>query len=120
MKNLSKKIVVAGVVALTLMPILGLAQFQTQGAPTLPTENLTYGRVIAIIDNIANVMFGILVALSVFVVLWAAWLYLGVGGKQDPEAAKTMLVYAVIAIAVGLLAKLLPQVVYILIGVRPQ
>jgi hypothetical protein len=108
MKNITKKLLVAGALAAMTLPLIGLAQTPTP----IPERNLSYGDIIRIIDNIANILFGLMVAVSVFYVLWAAWEYMN--GKVDE--AKPRLLNAGIALAIGLLSKLLPKVVFALLG----
>ncbi len=109
MKNFTKKLMAVGAMAMIMVPLIGLAQTPTP----LPDRNLSYGDVIRIIDNLANILFGLMVAVSVFYILWAAWMY--IQGKEIDEA-KDKLLYAAIGLAVGLLAKLLPKVVFALLG----
>ena len=74
--------------------------------------NLDKNSVFRIINEVADYLLLFLVAVSVFFILWAAWLYLSSGGEEGKTgAAKGYLVYAAIAIAVGLLAKAIPAIV---------
>ncbi len=91
-----------------MVPLIGLAQTPQP----IPERNLGYGDVIRIIDNVANILFGLLVAVSVFYVLWAAWLYM----QGEVDDAKPRLLNAGISLAIGLLSKLLPKVVFALLG----
>ena|SRR3989304_2690876 len=111
MKSLIKHAAVVATIALVASPLMGFAQ------PRLPQETLTYSRVTAIIDNVANILFGLLLAVTVFYVLYAAFLYLQ---GSDVDKAKTQLIYAAIAIAIALVAKGLPTLVYSITGISPS
>jgi len=64
------------------------------------------------IDTIANYLLGLLIAVSVFFVLYAAYLYLSSGGgEKETTSARNYLIYAAVAIAVGLFAKAIPGIV---------
>ena len=67
--------------------------------------------------TIVNLLFGILIFLTIFFVILAAFKYLTASG--DPEkvkAASQDLLYAAVAIVVGLLAKGIPLIVGSLVG----
>ena len=104
MKNLTKKLLVAGAIATMAMPFIGLAQ----GAPPIPDRNLSYGGVLGILGSLADMLFGLMIAVSVFYILWAAWLYLQ---GEKVEDAKLKLIYAGVGLAVGLLAKIIPNAI---------
>lgn len=101
MKSLTKKIVIAALVAL---PILTLAQFgPTTQVPTTGVRQLE--DISQIIVTIVNWLTGLFFVAAVLFLFYAAWLYLFAAG--DPEKlkkAKNQLIYSVIAIAVALLA----------------
>ncbi len=109
MKGLIKKIAVAAVITASLAPLASFAQ------PQLPltTPISSYGGLINFLGRIANMIFGILVAVTVFFMLRAAWMYLN---AKDLDKAKDQILYAAVAIAVGLLAKGLPLLVDSIIG----
>lgn len=68
-------------------------------------------RLFNIIDTLTNFLLGLLIALSVIFIIYAAYLYLTAAGEEDQyKTAKQVIWYAVIAIAVGLLSK---AIVYI-------
>lgn len=95
----------ASVAALSLVPMLAAAQF-SQTPPNAPVVGNTYGGVIDIFKTISGWMLGILIALAVIFLIYAAFLYLTSGGEQESlTRAKNFLVYALIAIGVGLLAR---------------
>jgi hypothetical protein len=74
---------------------------------TLPgtKDTATTTDVIGIIDTIAGWMFGILMALGTVFVLYSAFLFLISGGDaQKVSTAKRALIYAVVALIIGVLA----------------
>lgn len=83
------------------------------GIDFLPADKLSsITNVQRIIETISNYLLAILIAISVFFILWAAWLYLSSGGEEKATgAAKGYLIYAAIAIAVALFARALPDLV---------
>jgi len=90
--------------AVLFTPFLAGAQ------PTLPTAGQTgiqnYGALTTKFDVIGNWMFGILLFLAVIFIIYAAFLYLTSGGVEEKtKQAKDYIIYAVIAIAVAILAK---------------
>ena len=90
-----------GVVALAALPLVAGAQ------PTLPATPITgYSTVTGWISTLANWFFGILLAIAVIFILYSAFLYLTSGGDEEKvKKAKSYLVYAIIAVAIGLLAR---------------
>ncbi len=92
-----------------LAPVASFGQGSTP--PPLPTPDLSYTGLIKTINGIANVLFAILVVLTVIFLIWAAWKYLNGAGDE----AKGMIINAAIAIAIGLLARGLPLLVKSLI-----
>jgi hypothetical protein len=97
MKSFAKKI---GTVALLALPLITAAQ-------TLPSQPITgITDVYGYITTIANWLFGILLAIAVIFILYSAFLYLTSGGDEEKVGkAKSYLVYAIIAVAIGLLAR---------------
>ena len=76
------------------------------GPPPLPEGAPTdFGSLITVIVVIAQWMFGILMALGIVFVLYAAFLYLLAQGNEDRIAtAKNVLIYSIIALVIGVLA----------------
>ncbi len=110
MKTSLKTFAVIGLIA----PILALAQVP----PTPPVAPITsYVGVINLLNTITNWLFAILIALAVIFIIIAAFKYLTAGG--DPEKVKSAnhsLIYAVVAIAVAIVAKAIPLLVKNIIG----
>ncbi len=90
----------AGVAVLVALPVLA-------GAQTLPNQPITgISDVYRYISTVANWLFGILLAIAVIFILYSAFLYLTSGGDEEKvKKAKSYLVYAIIAVAIGLLAR---------------
>lgn len=117
MKNTLQKLAVAGAVALALAPF---ATFAIVGInPTLPSADLTLGKVTDLIGTIANWVFAIFLAVAVMYILYAAYLYLK-GEEAEIEEAKKRLIAAAIAIAIALLAKGIEPLVRSLLGGQGQ
>jgi len=96
MRKLAIKIAVA-ISALT--PTVALAQ------TPLPTPVTDPQDFVDLLGTISQWMFSIFIALAVVFLLYAAFLYLTAGGNESTVGrAKTVLIYAVIAIVVAVLA----------------
>jgi len=103
----------AGVGAL-VAPFVAFGQLQEGQLPTYsPLQNLTtVENVLSIIQRIANWIGGFLMALAVIMILVSAFYFLTAGG--DPEKLKSgrnYLIYALVGVAVALVAFALPLVV---------
>lgn len=71
-----------------------------------------------IVNNIVDWGFGLLIGVAAIFIIWAAFLYLTGGAVEDNiKKAKNLILYAVIAIVVGFLAKGLVATVTTLLGV---
>ncbi len=61
------------------------------------------------LSSIINKMFGLILILGVIVIIWSAFSFLTSGGDQEKvEKAKKILIYAIIAVAIAILAGSLP------------
>lgn len=107
MTGLKKGITISVLALQFAVPLLVLAQ----GAPT----NLC--QVVDLIAKIARVLLVVLIAVAVLFVVLAAFKYLTASGDAEKvgEANKQIL-YAVVAVAVGLLATAVPTVVGSILG----
>lgn len=75
--------------------------------------------VLRVMENLVNVFFTFLLITAVIFIIVAAYNY--VAGGSDPETVKKahrMLAYAVVALAVGLLARSVPFIVRELVEVK--
>jgi hypothetical protein len=66
---------------------------------------------------IIDIMFWVLISVSIIMVLWAAFLYVTAEGEAEkPSQARKMVLYAAIGIVIALLAKGVPSLVADLFG----
>lgn len=96
-----------GAAIAVVFPLVAAAQGGGGGVP-VPTDVLTGGisDVYGWVSTLANWLFGLVLALAVIFILYAAFMYLTSGGDEEKvKKAKQFLVYAIIAIAIGLLAR---------------
>ncbi len=74
----------------------------------------TYG----LVKFVTNLLFFVLIAIAVFFIALAAFLFVTAGGNPDKAAkARTYLIYAVAGLAVAAVARAIPAVVRGIIGV---
>ncbi|MBI4993580.1 hypothetical protein HZC33_01290 [Candidatus Wolfebacteria bacterium] len=107
---MTKKIAIA---LLGLSPLLVFAQ------PSVPTVTglSSYAGIITTIDTLANWMLGILVAVAAIFYLYAGYLYLMASGNEEQfAAAKSYIIYATVAVAVGLLSKTITALLQSFLG----
>ena len=102
-KNLSKLILVSSLIALFVLPSVILVSAQGETV----TEVLSSADdVITLIETLTNWFFSFLLAIAVIFIILAAWTFLTAGGNPESVTkARQMLVYAIIGIAVAILAK---------------
>ncbi len=101
-KNIFKKasvgIALGLTLGLTLLPFLALAQVP---GPIITTP----GQITGIIQDILNWVGGIVLTIGLIMLLWAAILFLTAGTSETTHTkAKNVLIYAIIGIAVAVLA----------------
>ncbi len=81
----------------------------TTGLPCTPTDATTFN---ALIQSVFNVVFGLLIIIASFFLLYAAFLYISSHGETEKVTkAKDTVVYAVVALIVAAFAWGLPRVV---------
>ena len=91
-----------------VMPVLAL-----EPAPTIITDP---EEAVTLLETIIDWFFTILMVVAVIFIIMAAWTFLTAGGNPDAVTkARQMLVYALVGVAVALLAKGLPLVVQALL-----
>ena len=84
-------------------PISGIA------LPCTPTTSTAF---YTMIQTVFNVVFGVLIMVASFMLLYAAFEYITAQGNEEKLGkAKNMIVYAIVAIVVGIFAWGLPRVV---------
>ncbi|OGG43236.1 hypothetical protein A3G50_01085 [Candidatus Jorgensenbacteria bacterium RIFCSPLOWO2_12_FULL_42_11] len=112
MKN--KRLNTILLISLIGLPILALAQ---TGVQTPPTPITSIEGVFRVINTLTNWIFTILLIIAVFFIMMAAFAYLGSAGEATKVAeAQNKLIYAAVAIGVGLIAKGVEFVVRQLLG----
>jgi hypothetical protein len=119
MKNVIKGLAIAGLLVTLAVP--AFAQVPGNPCPNPPVPGVPCSAnvntanpntVYNILSSIINIAFIILMLLAVLFIIWAAFKYLTAGGDpENVETAQRMLLYAVIAIVIGLLAKSVPLIV---------
>ena len=108
MKAFSKIIITLGVA----LPLLTLAQGGI--APVAPKADVNLQ---TLINTVAGWATGLLIALSVLFVIYAAFIYLTAAGDEEKvKNAKNIIVYAAVAIAIALLSQLVKTIVTGIIG----
>lgn len=107
MKSFLKKFfVVLGLSMMVATPVLVSAQFDDPGGETPKVYFSTYAGAIKYVEKAANWLLYIVIALAVVFIIYAGFLYLTSGGDDEKtKAAKNYIVYAVIGIAIALLAR---------------
>ncbi len=105
-----KKLVIQTTLLLSgLIPASAFAVFDPtdpgNNIPTLPEGPDSFKDIITVIVTIAKWMFGLLVALSIVFILYAAFLYvIAQGSDERIQTAKKILIYAIVGLVVGVLA----------------
>jgi uncharacterized membrane protein len=113
-----KKNLLTGVAMLAvsaIVPFAALAQGAlppTPGGVVAPTVIASLGGVSGLLCTVVNWMFYFLIILAIIFVMIAAYGYLTAAGDPDKvKAASNRLIYAAVAVAVGILAKGVPFIV---------
>lgn len=102
--NTLKKVLVTG--AIIALPLLAAAQ-TTIIQPTAPTGD-PLQKLFAILNTLTNWLLTGLIVLAGLFVVYAAYNYLTSGGDAEKIGkAKDTLIYAAVAVAIGLLAKVI-------------
>lgn len=94
----------------------GLPVSDLTNAPTGPR---TTGELVQVIQRIINLLFTALIIIAVVFIFIAAFIYVGAGGDATKvKKAKDYIVYALIAVVVGILAQGLVAVIKAFFGDR--
>lgn len=100
-------------ISLISLPILALAQ----GVQTAPTPVTDIQGVLRIINTLINWIFTLLLIIAAVYIMLAAFSYLFSAGEAEKVAeAQNKLIYAAVAIGVGLIAKGVEFIVRQLLG----
>ncbi|MEK7542841.1 MAG: hypothetical protein AAB503_00855 [Patescibacteria group bacterium] len=98
-----------GAIAFVLPAVAGAVVSPSTGNIIPSASNVgldSAGGFVQQIQTLTNWMFGLLLLLAVIFILWAAFKYLTAGGDEEALGkAKSILIYAIIAIAIAVLAK---------------
>jgi len=110
-----------GIVAVSVMPLISLAQSQQFGAPSPQrppgTENLSFETISGALCTLVAWIFTLLIVLTVIFILYAAYLYLTSAGDEEKiKKANHQLLYAAIAVIVAILSRGLPTLVSLFLG----
>lgn len=114
MTNLKKIAAIGGVAVMALLPLLAAAQ--TPIVEPKPVTGDPLQQLFGILNTLTNWLLTALIVLAGIFVVYAGYKYLLAAG--DPEAvgtAKNVLIYAAVAVAVGLLAKVIVAIAQALV-----
>lgn len=109
------------ITALALLPLLAMAQSPVPAnvdfVPVGPGGG--FSTVIGIVEKLSLwMLYGLLVLAGVFIV-YAAYLYLTAAGSEDKvKSASNVIIYAVVAIGVGLLSQVIVAIAKGLVGAK--
>jgi hypothetical protein len=111
---MSKTSIALGLSLLMLLPTAALAQGGINPV-NLPDSPNT---VLNVINNIMNFLFGLLLVIAALFILYAAYLYLTSGGDEEQtKKARQYIIYAVVAIIVGFLARAIVALTKTVLGI---
>ena len=90
--------------SLISLPVLALAQVEVENLPTSRVTDIY--DVVSILNTVINWIFTILMGVAIIFILMAAFSYLGsAGAPEKVQEAQNKLIYAAVAIGVGLIAQ---------------
>src|SRR3989344_7233343 len=112
MKIFKNKVILAVLIGSVVLPLLALAQGGI--TPVTPLQDVSLTN---IINTIVNWMLGLLIALAAVFIMVAAFYYLTSSGDDEKlKSDKNLIIYAVVAIAVGAISKLIVTIATRLLG----
>jgi len=107
-----KKKLFAKTASVLLLALPSVAYAQT------PEPITSFGQVVNFINRIAGIFFGLIIAIAVIMLLYAAFLYLTAAGNPDrTNRAKDILIYGIVGIAVAIVAGGVTSIIGSLFGV---
>lgn len=110
-------LLVAGGIGALIANILGRSDVPIEGAEAVDAPITNFSELEGVLMNISRWMFGILMALSIVFILYAAFLYIiSQGNEERIKTAKTILIYAVVGLVVAVLAGGINMVIQDFIG----
>ena len=114
---MSKKIVTIVVGVSMLAPLLALAQGIPLPTPSGGVNIGSVGQFGSIMQNLARLFGSIIMAISVFILLYAGWLFLTAGDNEEAvTSARSYITYGVIGLIVALVSFSIPALVASLLG----
>ena len=107
MKKVLQKVIYSGAILSLVLPVASFAQLFTQPSNQPAGISATsVSNIYVTLERVANYMLGILVALAVVFIIYGAFLFLTSSGDDTKtKEARKLILYALVAVAVGLLAK---------------
>jgi choline-glycine betaine transporter len=103
MKTKKIKNIIA-LVSLISLPILALAQIQKEDLPKTSFRDIS--NIVDLLNKLINWIFTILMGVAIIFILMAAFSYLGsAGAPEKVQEAQNKLIYAAVAIGIGLIAQ---------------
>ena len=100
-------------VLIALTPIIASAQGGITPVPVAAESQ----SLLAIIERVISFAFGFLLVIAALFIVYAAYLYLTSGGSEDGiKSARNYIIYAVIAIAIAFLARIIPFIARQVLG----
>jgi len=113
MKKSLSTLILVSIISLFFLP----AMMPVLAQETAPTILQTPGEAVTLIETLTNWLFTILMAVAVIFIIMAAWTFLTAGGNPDSVTkARQMLIYALVGVAVAILARGLPIMIETLLG----
>ena len=113
---MKKKLVILSLIGLLLMPTILLAQVTPEVPPAVSQLPTTKVALVTLIDNIAKWIYAIVFALAIIFILVSAFQFLTAAGNPEKiTSARQILIYALVAVAVAVVAWGLPKLIHALI-----
>ena len=104
---------VTGLSILMVAPVVAMTAAAQNTAPPAPTTSITnITGLFTLINNIFNILFWLLIVLAAIFIIRPLFSYLTAGGEPEKiQAANKRVIYAAVAVVVGVLAKAIPSIV---------
>ncbi|MBU1177159.1 MAG: hypothetical protein ABIG88_01260 [Patescibacteria group bacterium] len=112
-----KKIIIA---SLSCLILFGFSLTVFAAEPTIPDSDITsMDKIIELLDTIVNYFFGIVLAVALFMLLFAGFKWITSSGNEEAiGTARKMLIWALVGIAIALVSKGLIMVIKGLVGIN--